>query len=187
MIIICTSLIMLIALMFGFHTNRKNFLDYISACDSPLKCNKSFPLLGQIVMGDEKRIQYNNVEWKRSRGKWKDPSPTTPKTGLYPKMMCIPWSWKGVLYDELPLENQMINSNKYCSQLDKLKALDEKHPELVNRKLTIFHQDNIRLHVSLMTRQKLLQLDCEVLTLLPYSPDVCTFRFPFILAFTKLY
>ena len=66
----------------------------------------------------------------------------------------------------------MINSNKYCSQLDKLKALDEKHPELVNRKLTIFHQDNIRLHVSLMTRQKLLQLGCEFLTLLPYSPDV---------------
>ena len=40
----------------------------------------------------------------------------------------------------------MINSNKYCSQLDQLKAaLDEKHPELVNRKRIIFHQDNARL------------------------------------------
>ena len=34
-------------------------------------------------------------------------------------------------------------------------ALNEKHPELVNRKHIIFHQDNIRVNVSLMTRQKL--------------------------------
>ena len=29
---------------------------------------------------------------------------------------------KGVLYYELLLKKQMINSNKYCSQLDQLKA-----------------------------------------------------------------
>ncbi|XP_067600590.1 alkaline ceramidase 2 isoform X2 [Pseudorca crassidens] len=62
---------------------------------------------------------------------------------------------------------------RYCSQLDQLKAaLGEKHPELVNRKRIIFHQDNARPHVSLMTRQKLLQLGWEVLIHLPYSPDV---------------
>ena len=47
-----------------------------------------------------------------------------------------------------------INSNNYCSKLDPLKAvLNEKHPELVNRKLIIFHQNKTRPHVSLMTRQ----------------------------------
>ena len=67
----------------------------------------------------------------------------------------------------------MINSNTYCSLLDQLKAaLDEKHPELVNRKRIIFHQDNARLHVSLMTRQKLLQFGWEVLIHPPYSPDI---------------
>ena len=68
----------------------------------------------------------------------------------------------------------MINSNKYCSQLDPLKAaLAEKHPELVNRKRIIFHQDNAaRLHVSLMTRQKLLQFGWEVLIHPSYSPDI---------------
>ena len=87
--------------------------------------------------------------------------------------MCIWWDWKGVLYYELLLENQTINSNKYCSQLDQLKAvLDEKHLELVNRKRIIFHQDNARPHVSLMTRQNLLQLGWEVLIHLPYSPDI---------------
>ena len=66
----------------------------------------------------------------------------------------------------------MINSNKYCFQLDQLRAaLDEKLPELVNRKYIIFHQDNARPHVSLMTRQKLLQLGWEVLIHPPYSSD----------------
>ena len=67
------------------------------------------------------------------------PPPTTPKASLHPKkvMLCL---WKGILYDEL---NQMFHSNKYCCHLDQLKsALNEKHLELVNRKLIIFHQDN---------------------------------------------
>ena len=67
----------------------------------------------------------------------------------------------------------MVNSNKYCSQLDQLKAaLDEKHPELVYRKRIIFHHDNPKLHISLMTRQKLLQLGWEVLIHPSYSPDI---------------
>ena len=32
------------------------------------------------------------------------------------------WDWKVVLYYELLLENKTINSKKYCSQLDQLKA-----------------------------------------------------------------
>ena len=87
--------------------------------------------------------------------------------------MCVWWDWKGVLYYELLPENETINSNKYCSRLDQLEAaLYEKHPELVNRKRIIFYQDNTRPHVSLMTRQKLLQLGWEVLIRLPYSPDI---------------
>ena len=50
-------------------------------------------------------------------------------------------------------------------------ALDEKRPELVNRTRKIFDQDNTRLHVYLITRQKLLQLGWEALIHLLYSPD----------------
>ena len=116
---------------------------------------------------------YCTIIWNgRDRG-GNEPT-TTPKAGLHPKkvMLCIWWDWKGVLYGELLPENQMINSNKYCSQLDQLKAALEKHTELVNRKRIIFHQNNTRLHVSLMTRQKLLQLGWEVLIHLLYSPDI---------------
>ena len=72
----------------------------------------------------------------------------------------------------------MINSNKYGSQLDQLKvALEEKSSELVNRKHIIFHQDNARPHVSLKTRQKLLQLGWEVLIHPPHSPDIALLDF----------
>ena len=57
-----------------------------------------------------------------------------------------------------------INCSKYRSHVDQVKAaLDEKCLELVNRKCIIFRQDNSRPHVSLMTRQKVLQLDWKVL------------------------
>ena len=93
-------------------------------------------------------------------------------------MLCIWWHWKGVLYYELLLENQVIHSNKDCSQLDQLKAaLNEKRPELVNRKHIIFHQDNARPRASLTTRQKLLQLGWEVLIHPPYSPDIAPLNF----------
>ena len=88
-------------------------------------------------------------------------------------MLCIWWDWKGVHYYERLPENRMIDSTKYCSQLDQLKAaLNEKRPELVNRKRIIFHQDNARPHVSLMTRQKPLELGWEVLIHPTYSPDI---------------
>ena len=93
-------------------------------------------------------------------------------------MLCIWWDWKGVLYYELLPENQTINSNKYWSQLDQLKVvLNKKRPEIVKRKCTIFHQDNARPHVSLMTRQKLFQLGWEVLIHPLYSPDIASLDF----------
>ena len=55
----------------------------------------------------------------------------------------------------------------------------EKCPELVNRKCIIFHQDKARPHVSLMTRQKLLQVGREVLIHPLYSPDIVPSDFHF--------
>ena len=53
-------------------------------------------------------------------------------------MFMVGLGGSSVLYELLP-ENQVIHSNKYCSQLDQLKAsLDKKHPEL-NIKSIVFH------------------------------------------------
>ena len=145
--------------------NRKPF-DHISACNSLLKHSENVPL-------------HNKFWWVMKSGYWKmmwngrDYGLTTTKAGLHPKkMLCIWWGWKRLLYYEL-LGNQMINPNKYCPQLDQIKAaLDENHLELINIKCIIFHQDNERPHVSLMTRQKLLQLGWETLIYPPYSLDI---------------
>ena len=85
------------------------------------------------MTGNKKWTLYKNVERKRSWGKGNEPPPTTPKASLHPKkvMLCKWWDWKGVLYYKLILENQTVNSNKYCSQSDQLKAaLDNKPGEL---------------------------------------------------------
>ena len=109
--------------MFGIHISEKNPSDYISTCDFIFKHNEKVPFLKQTVIADEKWILYNHVEWKRWWGKQKEPPSTTPKASLHPKkvMLCIRWDWKGVLYYELLLENQTVNSNKYYSQLDQQK------------------------------------------------------------------
>ena len=72
------------------------------------------------------------------------------------------------LYYELLLENQTINSHKYCFQL----ALGEQCLELTNWKCINLHVDNAKPHVSLMTRKKLLKFGWEVLIQLPYSLDI---------------
>ena len=105
---------------------------------------------------------------------------TIPKTSLHPKnvILCVWWDWKGIPYYERLLENQTINSKKYFSQLYQLKAaLNQKHLKFVNRKCIIFYQDSTRVHVSLMTRQKLLQLGWGVLIHLLYSPDIVPLDF----------
>ncbi|GFU05964.1 mariner Mos1 transposase [Trichonephila clavipes] len=70
-------------------------------------------------------------------------------------------------------DNTTINSDVYCHQLDKLNnALQQKRSELINRKGVVFHQDNARPHTSLVTRQKLLQLEWDTVPHPPYSPDL---------------
>ena len=69
-----------------------------------------------------------------------------------------------VVHHEVLSHGLTINSELYCSQLDRLQeAIKEKRPELINRKGIVFHHNNARPHTSLMTRQKLRELGWEVL------------------------
>ncbi|KOX80733.1 Histone-lysine N-methyltransferase SETMAR [Melipona quadrifasciata] len=71
-------------------------------------------------------------------------------------------------YELLP-QDDTINADKYCNQLDQLA---EKRPELAIRRGVVFHHDNARPHVALAVRQKFLQFDWDVLPYPPYSPDL---------------
>ena len=87
------------------------------------------------------------------------------------------WTWLSNFHFHF-LENQMINSNNHCSQLDQPKeALDKKHLELVNTECIIFHRDTTKPYVSLMTKQKLLHFGREVLIHWLYSPEIAPLDF----------
>lgn len=88
-------------------------------------------------------------------------------------MLSVWWDCKGIVYFELLPRNQTIDSNVYCRQLSKLnEEIKKKRPELANRKRIMFHHDNDRPQISLITRQKLMELNWELMPHPNYSPDL---------------
>ena len=104
-----SSLVILITLVFLFHiklNEKRNILDYISACDSLLrikmKCDlleknhvsllkniiKMFYFFKQIVMNNKKWILYNNMEWK--------------------------WLWRSEMNHHQPYQRQVSTQRKWC-------------------------------------------------------------------------
>lgn len=154
---------------------QKNLIDRISISEMLLKRNEIDPFLKQVITGDEKWIKYENKKRRRSWTKAGDPPQTTSKPGLTANkvMLSVWWDCKGIVHYEVLEPGQTIDSALYCQQLTRLQqAIQNKRPELVNRKGVIFHHDNARPHTSLMTRQKLSELGWEVLIHPPYSPDL---------------
>ena len=69
--------------------------------------------------------------------------------------------------------NETVNLEKYCAQLNILKAtIEEKRPGLVNRHGVVFHHDNARMHVSVNMLQKFKGFGWDILNHLPYFPDM---------------
>ena len=139
------------------------------------KRNENDPFLKRLITGDEKWVVYNNIKRKRSWSRPREPARTTSKADIRQKkvLLSVWWDYKGIVYFELLPSNRTINSVVYVEQLTKLNnAVEEKRPELTNRKDVVFHRDDARLRASLVTRQKLLELDWNVLPHPPYSPDL---------------
>ncbi|XP_011069198.1 PREDICTED: histone-lysine N-methyltransferase SETMAR-like [Acromyrmex echinatior] len=133
---------------------QRNLIDRISISEILLKRNEIDPFLKQIITGDEKWVKYKNIVRKRSWSKRGEPPQTTSKPGLTANkvMLCVWWDWKGVVHHEVLPHGLTVNSELYCSQLDRLQeAIKEKRLELINRKSVVFHHNNARPHTSLMT------------------------------------
>ena len=85
------------------------------------------------------------------------------------------WDWKGIVHYELLSSNQTINSEVYCEQLQRLQqAIERKRLELINRRDVVFHQQRRSTTHIFDNRQKLRELDWEVLMHPPYSPDIAS-------------
>ncbi|XP_044313281.1 histone-lysine N-methyltransferase SETMAR-like [Drosophila rhopaloa] len=124
---------------------QKNLLDRIKACDMLLKRNELDPFWRRMVTGGEKWITYDNIKRKRS---WlKAGAKTVAKSVLTARkvLLCIWWDWKGITHYELLPYGLTLNSTIYCEQLDRLKLpIDQKRPELANRKSVVLHLENAR-------------------------------------------
>ncbi|GFU62578.1 mariner Mos1 transposase [Trichonephila clavipes] len=128
-----------------------------------------------MVTEDEKWVPYDNIVQKQSCSKLGEAAQTVAKPGLTTRkaLLCIWCEWKGIIYYELLPYGQTLNLDLYCQQMDSLKlVIDPKRPELANRRGVVFHQDNARLHTSVVSLQKLWELVWEVLMHPPYSPDL---------------
>ncbi|GFT74179.1 mariner Mos1 transposase [Trichonephila clavipes] len=90
---------------------------------------------------------------------------------------------KWVTYDNIVRKRSWSKRDLYCQQLDLLKlAIYQKRTELANRRDVVFHQDNARRHMSVVTRKKLWELGWEVLMHTSYSPDLAPSDYPLFLA-----
>ena len=147
----------------------------INSCDLLKKRNENDPFLKRLITGDEKWVVYNNIKRKRSWSRPGEPTQTTSKADIHQKkvLLSVWWDYKGIVYFELLPPNRTINSDVYIEQLTKLNnAVEEKRPELTNRKGIVFHHDSARPYTYLTTRQKLFELGWDVLPHPPYSPDL---------------
>lgn len=59
------------------------------------------------------------------------------------KKLCIEFNWKVIMYYEHLPQNQTLNSDMCYPNLDRLiAAIDDKCPNLANRKGVVLYQDN---------------------------------------------
>ena len=128
--------------------------------------------LDDILTSDEKWVLYANIVRHRE---WVDkgsPASATAKPGLHPRkvMLCVWWDSEGIVHWELLGIGMTISADVYCEQLDRVQeALKEKRPH--REKVLILH-DNATPHTAKKTKEKLAELEWEVLPHPPYSPDL---------------
>ncbi|GFX11183.1 histone-lysine N-methyltransferase SETMAR [Trichonephila clavipes] len=132
---------------------------------------------------------HTTILCEKSWSKRSEAVQTVAKPGLTARkvLLCIWWYWKGIMYYELLPYGQMLNSDLYCQPLDNLKqAIDQKRPELANRRGVVFHHGNARPHTVVVILQKLGELGWEVLMFPPYSPDLAPSDYHLFLAFQNI-
>ncbi|XP_020289890.1 histone-lysine N-methyltransferase SETMAR-like [Pseudomyrmex gracilis] len=154
---------------------ERNKMDRVSTANSLLGRLKTDPFLDRLVTGDEIWIQYDNAERKRTWRQKKNEcdQPNQADLQLQKAVLSVWWDCKGVIFYELLPVGETITSDKYCQQLDNLKAaIDEKRPVLAKRKDVVFHHNNVRSHISMQTQRKLRELNWDLLLHPSNSPDI---------------
>jgi histone-lysine N-methyltransferase SETMAR len=116
------------------------------------------------------------------------PVPVTKRESFEKKktkfLLCVWWTYEGLIYYELVPDGRTINAEVYSQQLKKMyTVLLEKYPPLVNRKRLLLQQDNARPHTAKKTLQKIEELEnIELLSHPAFSsdlePNICFVLWP---------
>lgn len=93
----------------------------------PVKASQNSFIFEAMVKNNEKLIIFGNVVRERH---W-------PKSGETP-LTIVKVELQGILYCELLSRNQVINSQKYCSQLGRLKTVIQKNHCLCSERKLFF-------------------------------------------------
>jgi histone-lysine N-methyltransferase SETMAR len=86
-------------------------------------------------------------------------------------MLAMFWDSQGVLLAHFQKCGENVNFASYCEVLLKLwDAICSKHPGQLARE--VLHHDNFRTHTTQATKERIQELQCELLEHPPYSPDL---------------
>lgn len=133
------------------------------------------PFLEKILTSDVKWIPLDNIHPEKQ---WLTPGQEAvpvPKIDQRQKkvLLCVWWHRGGIIHFEVHPNATIVNAELYCQQLDRVPQELRRGTSGWQRRITpIFLHDNARPHIAQMTRQKLEELQWEILPHPPYSPDL---------------
>lgn len=131
----------------------------------------------RLVTVDDTWIHYFTPENRMSARQWTEAGASAPKRPRESQwvgkvMASVFWDCHGILFVDYLEKGKTINSEYYWALLERLKAkIAEKQPHM-NRKKSLFLQDNAPTHKSIATMAKINDLGLQLLPHPPYSPDL---------------
>lgn len=148
----------------------------LETCKKLLEYPHDNRFIHRIVTSDEKWIYFTNPD---KQNQWLDigqVAQPVPKRERFSKkvLLCVWWNYEGVIHFELTENNQVVDADLYCEQLDRMyDKLITKYPAFTNLKRALLQQDNARPHTAKKTLEKIKELDAfELMPHPAYSPDL---------------
>lgn len=135
--------------------------------------------LSNIITTDETWLYFYDPESKQQSSQWKTNASPPPKKARISKsvgkhMFIVFFDIEGVILCHAVPKGQSVNANYYSKVLrrDLATAIRKKRPNGYNGQM-IIHQDNAPAHASQEVQTTIqIQLEAEVLSHPPYSPDL---------------
>ena len=161
--------------------NQKNHNFEVSS--SLIPCNNNEQFLDQIVTCNETWILYNNRQWPAQWLDWEEIPRLFLKPDLKQKMFMVTvcWSAAHLIHYNFLKPGETITSEKCAQPINELhQKLQHLQPALARRKGPVLLHDNVWLTTHCTTNaSKVNELGYEVLSHLPYSPDILSTNYHF--------